>query len=387
MRKTDGFTLIELMVGILCAALVTGSAMTLMLMGARSNRALLDANSEQQTARIITSLVESLASEGDIHEVYLQQSEEDDSIIGWSLLDSEGNSILSYSLASQAIYSQDNTPLMEGVLNSTLTLSKSKLSGSLLDISITTENNTYQTATYSRSATIVSDITLDSENTSVDITVGIPGDSSSENDIETLDPVETLDPDTTTGRFAFLEALCSQYGSTGYIDSPNGIYFSEWYLKAKYGNDTSYNQHASNGWSKETPWCACFVSWGIAQIKDEYLNSAPLFAHVESGYDTLRSDINGTFKSPEQYTPIAGDLIFFNWDSQVDTSLAPEDNGLDHIGVVFYCDSNYVYTIEGNTSIDNSGTGRVDLKRYYLNDTDIKGYGILDWKTNDQLNP
>ena len=378
MKKSDGFTLVELLVGILCAAIVTGAAMTLMLMGARSNRALLDANSEQNTARIITTMVESLASEGDIHKIEFLRPENTSSVIGWNLLDSFGDTILSYSKVSNSICTRDGSVLMEGVTDSSLSITKNQLAGSLLDLSIETKDNLYKTSVYSRSTTITPDMTLDSSDVSADITES--GSSSLGSETETINP----GLNESDGRYKFLEVLCSQYGSTGKIQNHTSSEtpFSLWYITKKYLR-TSYDDYNKwtnlpdiYKWNENTPWCACFISWGLSEI-GSYLNYTPSFAHVEDGYSNFQNRNFGTLKEPSTYRPIAGDLIFFDWASISNASAAPST--LDHIGVVFYCDENYVYTIEGNTSIDANGVGRVDLKRYYLNDTDIKGYGILNW--------
>ena len=386
MKKNDGFTLVELLVGILCAAVVTGAAMTLMLMGARTNRALLNANSEQQTARIITTMVESLTSEGDIHEIAID-TDADEAIISWNLLNSSGNTILSYSSDTLSICTGDGSTLMDGVIKSTLVLSKSKFSGSLLNLSIETEKNIYETSAYARSATIISDMEFDEDTDSVIITVGTPGNPSG---TETEHIHTGLSA--TSGRQKFLETLCGQFGSEGKILSGayTGTWFSEWYLKKSHNDDGYEYQDQNNNlssldekylWSDETPWCACFVSWGIDQIKSDLSTVVPFFAHVAAGKQQF--ELSEKWFTPNEYHPLPGDLIFFDfvsYDSNTENLFAP--SSVDHVGVVFYCDENYVYTIEGNTSIDADGVGRVDLKRYYLNDTTIKGYGVLDWNPN-----
>lgn len=360
MRKSnDGFTLVELLVGILCAAIVTGAAMTLMLMGARTNRALLDANSEQSTARIITTMVETLASEGSIKTVVTVGDD------GWALLNKDGNTVLSYS--NNTVYSTGNAVLMEDVSESSVTLSDegTTITGCLLNFSLTADESTYKTSVFCRTADVGENI-LNSDD--------LPKDPDASSDEDVSISMSTTEEN---GRFKLLEILCSQYGSTGKImgtPDPSGYeYYSEWYIK-----DLNYED---SGWSETTPWCACFVSWGIAQITNDYLNSSltPIrFAHVESGAKIFK-DLH-LWQDPASYLPSAGDLVFFDfydWDNDPGDA-AP--SSLDHVGVVFYCDNNYLYTIEGNTSADSNGVGRVDLKRYALNDTNIIGYGVLNWK-------
>lgn len=84
-------------------------------------------------------------------------------------------------------------------------------------------------------------------------------------------------------------------------------------------------------------------------------------------------------KTNPDYSPNAGDFVFFDWENR--SSIWTENtSALDHVGAVFYADSTYVYTIEGNNS------DRVELNRYSLSDPRIVAYGVLNWKTNDELN-
>lgn len=371
MRKSDGFTLVELLVGILCTAIVTGAAMTLMLMGARTNRALLDANSEQNTARIITTMVDKLASEGSIKTVVTIGDVDPDNPgqNDWALLAEDGSTILSYSLADKAIYSQANSVLMENVTASGITISPpdATITGRLLNFFLQTDNTAYTTSVFCRTTNVDSD-----SETKTDVSVGDTSGRSEDDFSVNMSASEE------TGRFKLLEILCGQYNSSGEIEPDTGLYFSEWYLK-NISNDPNYTYSEHNSkldvgetqWSTSTPWCACFVSWGINSVK-EYLHSdVPCFANVESGKNQFESENHpyGFWYTFNEYVPVAGDLVFFNW---------PESpHRLDHVGVVFYTDANYIYTIEGNSGND----GVVALKRYPLtNNTNIVGYGVLNWK-------
>ena len=60
------------------------------------------------------------------------------------------------------------------------------------------------------------------------------------------------------------------------------------------------------------------------------------------------------------YTPVPGDVIFFDWE---------QDGDCDHVGIVEYVEGDYVHTVEGNTS--NS----VARRTYWLDSNDIYGYG------------
>ena len=139
MKKSDGFTLIELLIGILCAALVTGAAMTLLLMGTRTNRAVLNARSEQQTVRLLAAMVESLAGENKLRSCVTGPD--------WEIC-GDTAPILAYSSDDQTIFSGDAIAFMDGVTSSSLAVSEDTLSGSLLEFTIQTEKNVYKISAY-----------------------------------------------------------------------------------------------------------------------------------------------------------------------------------------------------------------------------------------------
>lgn len=167
------------------------------------------------------------------------------------------------------------------------------------------------------------------------------------------------------GAEVFLAILRTQLGSDGRIvlgtngDTLNysDTYYSEWYI----GGYTE-----SNGWTHDTAWCSCFVSWGLEQSRGFIQGTTPKYASVNSFKDALIR--TGAWKD-STYTPQPGDLIFFNWDGGV----------LDHVGVVEKVENGYVYTIEGNSGATTSGNGSVRQKHYSLNDPRIAGYGLINW--------
>lgn len=112
-------------------------------------------------------------------------------------------------------------------------------------------------------------------------------------------------------------------------------------------------------------WCDCFCDWvfmktaGEATAKsmiggdfDDYtVNSAQLYKNAGAWYTT----------------PQVGDQIFFK-----------NSQRIYHTGLVYAVDSNYVYTIEGNTSSASgvvANGGCVAKKKYARNSTSIAGYG------------
>jgi len=377
MRKTDGFTLIELMVGIICSALVTGAIITFMLMGMNTNRSVLDANKNQRNAKIIVSMVENLASEGSIAELQVDGEIEiknnlpvDNGDRSWVLYGKDGEGkfeILSYSPTHKTIYGRNDSVLMENVNASMLSLSRAPMGGCILGFGIQTEDSFYETSVYNR----VSEI--DTEGIVLD-----------ENNFTIIDNTDTTDKElelgsitgsniNVNGRTAFLKTLVSQYGSAGTIIS-NGaesrIPYSLWYSYA-----ANYKGYLPN-WNENTPWCSIFVSWAIAQHKDKLSTekfNIPFAAEVYDNDPTtadLWNSVQRYEKNSAAYNIVPGDLIFFDWDGKTGSAF-----DLEHVGVILYREGNWIYTIEGNS--DN----HVALRRYDLANSDvIYGYGRLHWQ-------
>lgn len=366
MKKTDGFTLVELVVGILCAAVVTGAAISVMLMNARINRTVIDANVDQQDTRIITSLVENLASEGGIASVkYVHNTSSDKT--DWALLDGKAataTSILSYSSKNETISGRDGAVLMSGVLSSSVSISRGVLNGCLLNLSIETKAGQHETSVYCRTSY------LEEHGFTVEDNADLTIDTDS---ATTPEPIKPITPSDNTedakdisdnGRLKFLEKLASQVGSGGYIDdnSSNDTY-SLWYCKTPEGTGSYFP-----GWDASTPWCGCFISWAVAQVEGYTPTHFQKFANVDAAWSIFK-DASPSLTRDRSYTAIPGDLIFFSWDN--------DKARLEHVGAVLYVDSSrgYIYTIEGNSS------NRVALRRYPINDPDIVGYGVLNWET------
>lgn len=179
-------------------------------------------------------------------------------------------------------------------------------------------------------------------------------------------------------------------------------------LSSGSGNFSEYNWNFgdfSTGYSYH--WCAAFVSFCLLQagchelntLKDwcrdhpgdsQYiwrelgcekwrvaLKSAGFFKTSVAHQSTNSQKLSETY-DPE-YTPSAGDLIFFT-DNPYKTA--------SHIGIVLYIENDTVYTVEGNTraqdGLDVDGDG-VYIKSYSLFDTKITGYADMPYKTNNSV--
>jgi len=329
-----------------------------MLMGMNTNRSVLDANKNQRNAKIIVSMVENLASEGSITELNISGDPAGNSntLIDmgnreWTLSGLDGI-ILSYSPFEKCIYGKNDSILMEGVNSSTLTLSTSPLGGSLLGFSLETDDGFYSTAVYSRGTKIEQDSSsgiIFEENNFYEIIDSSTNSSASSAIIK-------FESASTSQRITLLEKLLSQYNSTGLISNTNTPY-SLWYCQ-QILNCSGYPE----GWNENTPWCACFLAWGLRQSG---FTDIPVDADVEILWKKLQ-DQKYQAINPISVTSITpGDLVFFDWENDTETDSNPD---LEHVGVVFYVDTHYVYTIEGNSN------NRVTLRRYSLNDDRIYNY-------------
>jgi hypothetical protein len=122
-----------------------------------------------------------------------------------------------------------------------------------------------------------------------------------------------------------------------------------------------------NGVSYGYYWCASFVNWCLRQAGVSVESSAA--AEISCRRWLKKCQEAGIYNEKSGYLPKEGDLIFF------------KDHGslvsATHIGFVLYSDEHNVYTIEGNTTKDNSFSGDgsfVALKSYSLTSSYIVGY-------------
>lgn len=316
LRKNGGFTLVEMVVCIAIASLVTMAATTVLLLALRVNRQTSDTATQQYTVRALLNTMERAATSGSIQKVT-------SNLGSWEMWSGEGEEkrlIFSYDAFDQEILANEIV-VMEGVY-----ASNAILENGLLSISVETKEGIFETTVYCRGGNI------DEEGT----TPTIPSEQTS--------AVDT-----------FLAKLLGEINSSGVIKNGDhaGKYYSEWYIGG-------YDKNPA--WNTETPWCACFVSWALAEAG---LQDAPKFADVDkfmAHFGTL------------QTAPNPGDLVFFDWIT---------DDGVDdpqHVGVVLcLTDSNNDGVDDSIITIEGNSAGRVAVRSYQLDDSRILGYGILNW--------
>lgn len=125
-----------------------------------------------------------------------------------------------------------------------------------------------------------------------------------------------------------------------------------------------YNE-GSNNYTKygvwygmpNSPWCGMFVSWCASQA------GVPTSVLKRTGIANP-SSFGLSYKSGSEYTPIKGDLFF--------------KQGFTHVGLVYYTEGDYFYTVEGNTSTTTyDGTSVMIRKRkisdFYFSSPDYSG--------------
>lgn len=327
MKRNDGFTLVELLVTIVVGTLVTAAASTLLLLGmrisAQASRLALDQYSAQLVMDVMGNIISQEATRVDQNSVM------------------EGDNLLvSYDGSSVKIR---DTALMEA---DGFTVTQS---GSLVEITIKVDGKLYKTSIYCR--LLQTDKGEESpSNGDSDLQTAFSQRNYEEVLTFALENGENPQPVT-----EFLTILASQYGSRGQIldeaGEGTGEYFSQWYIG-------SYEENP--GWSPETPWCACYLSWAMART--DGLETVPRFANVDNFWVDFVTEQNWSARNPS-----VGDIIFFDW--QDDGAYDPE-----HVGAVIAVTENWIYTIEGNSG------NRVTVCRYEPEDPGILGYGKLNWK-------
>lgn len=440
-RFDSGFTLVELVVSMLCVSIVMIGVMTWLLVGIRVEKSAADTMERQQTARVVISLLESMTSSGKVSQVRetgavtVNVGDDDISLeehsggSDWALLDDDGNVLVRYRAGSGSIVSGGGNVLMDGLESAS---AKFDTNANLLKLTMVADGKEYATDIFCRTKV----------------------ESQSYGTAQLLDIIKQK-AQTESIRFAFLTLLSSQTGSTGEIidkyetpANPNGNYkydyYTECYLANTAGTDGGkVNNWSLDGdgqnmnWSPKTPWCATFVSWALLHMNHECyepdrvtLAYVPLFADVNDGQELFHEDYvlgsgftaSGGLNTADQYKdPVtgayggsgregdgacvlgkdnstqkvgkwvgsasaqsspesvsSGDLIFFDWGTQLeDGTFSGAPDGSLDHVGVVF----YIQNDQVFTIEGNSG-GTVALRNYSLSDPAIVGYGLLDWAEN-----
>ena len=161
--------------------------------------------------------------------------------------------------------------------------------------------------------------------------------------------------------------ICCFIGSVVYFSSEEG--FDDYkpaivaIAEDEVGNEGGEKFWKWYGFEERVDWCAIFVSWCAEQCGYLDAEIVPKFSAVDDGVEWFKEKKQW---ASNDYIPKAGDIVFFDWES---------DGLLDHVGIVEKIDNGYVYTIEGNSG---------DICRrlqYKSKATQIYGYGIIKQST------
>lgn len=120
------------------------------------------------------------------------------------------------------------------------------------------------------------------------------------------------------------------------------------------------------GFESHVEWCACFVSWCAAQCGYIDTGVCPKFAGCGNGVQWFQDRGQWLDGSTE---PVAGMIIFFDWDNQGGSS--PRDGEADHVGIVECVKDGSIYTVEGNSK------NLCRRNSYPVGDHRILGYGFI----------
>ena len=149
-RKSQaGFTLIELVVSIACAAIVSAAAISLMYLGSKIFVKANNSVENQQNASVVLELLEDLANSGEIKDI---EAEGD----GWSVISSYSDDDevipLTYDVDAQTISTGNgNNVVLENVAASDISYDQEN---ALLELSITIDDDTYSTSVYCRTSDV-----------------------------------------------------------------------------------------------------------------------------------------------------------------------------------------------------------------------------------------
>lgn len=354
-RKNDGLTLVELMVSIAIGTMIFAAATTVLLLGIRVHHHTTDSIMQQYTARTVITVLEDLASDGDMGKIKRNLDG------SWWVYDKTGqNEVMSYSSLEQAVYTGGQAePILENIIASYLVLDQDK---NMLTISLEDQETAYTSSVFCR-YNLRKDNDGDYFEDAPNDHLGAPSDS--DEDIAEhkseflaflLTQVSTragiINHDTRTCGDV-CEKLCHRYN-----------FFSQWY-------SNGYDEEYYPGWNTETPWCGCFVSWGLCHASGLGQNKPgwKWFGNVDEFMDYFRKDTTGGWKTSN---PGPGDLVFF------DMINGTTDNP-SHIGAVLDVirenPDDPASKIIGIKTIEGNSADTVAIREYQIGDKRILGYG------------
>lgn len=192
------------------------------------------------------------------------------------------------------------------------------------------------------------------------------------------DQAKDLNTETSGLRDQVVQIALSQVGTREQNGNTNIIKYNDWYAPLH------------PGFSGREEYCAIFTLWVFDQVGMYTTKSVgPPVIDSASVADLTRKYMkDGRFVfATSKYDPRPGDLIFYTQWVPTGDSVGHHSN---HMGLVVDFDENYVYTVEGNTSIpagefQRAGNGVYSKKHARPKSgtsTRILGYGV-PWYEGD----
>ncbi len=173
----------------------------------------------------------------------------------------------------------------------------------------------------------------------------------------------------------------------GYLEKKSNADLDDKTANAGSKNFTKYARDLAsypyfNGSKRGVAWCSVFVAWCFVQAfgKDEAVRLLCQPVNPKSNCGAGCGYARGYFKSKGQLHDVAeeGDVIFF-W--------SKDKTSVSHTGIVYKIDSDYLYTVEGNTNGANgvvSNGGGVCCKKYKKTYARLAGFGRPDYRDASQ---
>lgn len=166
-------------------------------------------------------------------------------------------------------------------------------------------------------------------------------------------------------------AVIFNNGDTNYDISEFSNYEIVLVAKTQIGNEGGDKFWRWYGFTEHVEWCACFVSWCANECGYIDQEIIPKFSLCTYGMNWFK-ERNQWYDRGENYYPIVGDIIFFDWYDENGI----QDGNCDHVGIVTRTDitNRNIYTIEGNTN------NKCAERMYSFDDAQVMGYGSPKYK-------
>lgn len=193
-------------------------------------------------------------------------------------------------------------------------------------------------------------------------------------DVETAADWEaTLPAEELTGIWAD-DLIAVAESQLGYAESKNN------YNVTEDGEQKGYTRYGAWYGDPYGDWCAMFASFCLnyAEIPAE---AVPREAGVQNWIDKLSGTAEGyqdydLYVEAEGYTPVRGDLVFFDTD---------KDEKADHMGIVAEYKEEGLLTKAQIKTIEGNSSDQVKNVTYDLDDEQIMGYAVLPFNPDKEL--